>query len=86
MQQNQTAFEQHRARGETRFNEPAFDAGRALYDCVLLGRPFRSVAKSFQVRVWRDLVRVWRALAAEERERLEALLPGDAQLDDGRAA
>lgn len=86
MQQNQTAFDRHRARGETRFNEPAFDAGRALYDGVLLGRPFRSVAKSFQVRVWRDLVRVWRALAAEERERVEALLPGDAPLDDGRGA
>lgn len=53
---------------------------------MLLGRPFRSVAKSFQMRVWRDLVRAWRALAAEEQERVQVLLPGDARLDDESAA
>jgi glutathione S-transferase len=80
MQQNQTAFELQRARGETRFNEAAFDAGRALYDGVLLGRPFRSVAKSFQVRVWRDLVRAWHALPPDAQARVAALLPDAARL------
>jgi hypothetical protein len=74
MQQNQSAFERHRAAGETRFNEAAFEAGRALYDGALLGRPFRSVAKTFQVRVWRDLRRAWDALAPGARDRLAAQL------------
>ena len=82
MQQNRTAFERHRARGEHRFGEAAFDAGRALYDGELLGRPFRSVAKGFQVRVWRDLVRAWRALPAEARARIAVLLPDGTRLDD----
>jgi glutathione S-transferase len=71
MQQNAAACERHSAAGETRWNEAAFDAGRALYDGVLCGAPFRSVAKSFQVRVWRDLVREWQALPAEARARLD---------------
>ena len=54
---------------------------RALYDGELLGRPFRSVAKTFQVRVWRDLRRDWDALAAADRARLEALLPPAHGLD-----
>jgi hypothetical protein len=70
MKQNHDAHERHRANGETRFNEPAFDAGRALYDGVLLGHPFRSVAKTFQVRVWRDLLRAWDALPDDARARL----------------
>ncbi len=75
MQQNHAAWERHRERGETRFNEAAFAAGRALYDGILLGRPFRSVAKTFQVRVWRDLLAEWNALPGRERSRLEAALP-----------
>jgi hypothetical protein len=78
MRQNENAYERHRAAGETRFNEAAFNAGRALYDGELCGRPFRSVAKTFQVRVWRDLCREWNALAGAERMRLEELLPSDA--------
>lgn len=81
MQQNHDAFARHRAAGETRWNEAAFDAGRALYDGTLLGRPFRSVAKTFQVRVWRDLRRAWDALAEAERARVTALLPAGARLD-----
>jgi glutathione S-transferase len=87
MQQNHHAWQRHQAAGETRFNEAAFDAGRALYDGTLLGRPFRSVVKTFQVRVWRDLRAEWDALAAGDRTRLEALLPEDHGLDrDGTTA
>ncbi len=86
MQQNRAAFDRHRARGETRCNEAAFDSGRALYDGELLGRPFRSVAKSFQVRVWRDLVHAWRALPTEAQARIAMHLPPDANLDDGGPA
>ncbi len=74
MQQNARAHEDARARGETLFNEPAFDRGRALYDGTLLGRPFRSVVKTFQVRVWRDLCAAWGALTPDARERLAPLV------------
>ena len=77
MAQNEAAFEAARAAGETRFNEWAFDQGRALYDGVLLGHPFRSVVKTFQVRAWRDLRAAWAALDAEARARVRHVLPGD---------
>lgn len=70
MRQNARAHADAVARGERVFNERAFDARRALYDGVLLGRPFRSVAKTFQVRVWREIEAAWAALGADERERL----------------
>lgn len=75
MRQNENAYERHRAAGEKRFNEVAFNAGRALYDGELCGQPFRSVAKSFQVRVWRDLRREWKALKDSDRARLEEPFP-----------
>lgn len=84
MQQNRDAWLRHRARGETRFNEAAFDAGRALYDGELRGRPFRSVAKTFQVRVWRSLCEEWKRLDAADRAGFAAHLP--AGLDFERAA
>ncbi len=70
MQQNARAYASARAAGETLFNERAFDRGRALYDGTLLGRPFRSVVKTFQVRVWRDLVQAWRDLPPATRATL----------------
>jgi len=76
MRQNEMAYEQASKRGETLFNEPAFDRGRALYDGELLGHPFRSVVKTFQVRVWRDLRAAWRDLPESERRGLERLIEG----------
>lgn len=85
MQQNHAAWVAHAERGETRFNEAAFDAGRALYDGALQGRPFRSVVKTFQVRVWRDLLRAWEELPPPARARVEALLPDGIRLPAGGA-
>jgi hypothetical protein len=62
MEQNEAAYSDCIARGETVFNETAFDAGRALYDGELMGHPFRAVVKTFQVRVWRELVSAWENL------------------------
>jgi len=62
MQQNERAYEAARAGGERLFNERAFAKRRALYDGTLLGKPFRSVVKTFQVRVWRELREAWRQL------------------------
>jgi glutathione S-transferase len=77
MQQNARAYDDAIARGERLFNERAFDRGRALYDGTLLGRPFRSVVKTFQVRVWRDLAAAWRALPPSARDRLAPFVGGD---------
>lgn len=67
MRQNTSAYERHFATGERLFNEAAFDRGRSLYDGELCGQPFRAVAKTFQVRVWRDLRLEWDKLAPDQR-------------------
>lgn len=78
MRQNEKAYEHAVADGETVFNEAAFDRHHALYDGHLLGYPFRAVAKTFQVRVWRELKESWQALEAQDRESLEQELLPDA--------
>jgi glutathione S-transferase len=80
MQQNQAAYEDAVARGQRIFNEAAFDRGEALYDGNLMGLPFRSVIKSFQVVTWRELCEQWWALDDHVREKLAAQFPllGDA--------
>jgi hypothetical protein len=75
MQQNQAAYDAAIKQGQTLFNEAAFDRGEALYEGTLLGQPFRAVAKSFQVPVWRDLCRSWSELETSQREQLQALCP-----------
>jgi glutathione S-transferase len=82
MIQNESAYTAARAAGETLFNEAAFDRGRALYDGMLLGCPFRSVAKTFQVRVWRELRAAWDALAADARTPLLRVLPPTGPFSD----
>ena len=75
MRANAEAVARLRAAGETLFNEPAFDAGRSLYDGRILGHPFRSVAKTFQARAWRDLVGAWQALDEAGRAEVVGLFP-----------
>ncbi|MGB8332260.1 MAG: hypothetical protein WCE62_19205 [Polyangiales bacterium] len=71
MEQNQRAYERFEARGQTRFNEGAFDRGEALYDGELAGLHFRSVVKTFQVKAWRSLKARYRNLQPADR----AMLP-----------
>ncbi len=74
MRQNAAAFRPD----APRTNEAAFDAGEQLYDGQLMGHPFRAVCKTFQVRVWRDLCRLWGQLDDGSRRRLAALrIDGD---------
>jgi glutathione S-transferase len=68
MQQNELAYATALRRGERIFNEAAFERGRAFFDGELCGRPFRTVVKTFQVRVWRALKSEWAELAVEERK------------------
>ena len=78
MQQNAHAYEAAQRRGETLFNEAAFNRDRSLYDGTLLDQPFRSVVKTFQVRVWRELVDVWTNLSGEARAAVSQLCGVDA--------
>jgi glutathione S-transferase len=72
MRQNEAAYERHVAVGETLFNESAFDRHRALYKGTIGGQSFRSVAKTFQVKVWRRLLDHWWNLTDEERDAFPA--------------
>jgi hypothetical protein len=65
MQQNASAYNAMTGLGQKRFNEAAFDRDEALYNGELLNRPFRAVAKSFQVAVWQDLCADWQKLPAD---------------------
>jgi glutathione S-transferase len=76
MHQNEAAHDAARVAGETLFNERAFDRGRTLYDGMLRGHRFRAVVKTFQVRVWRDLVQAWRNLDAADRRHVDELAGG----------
>jgi len=80
MQQNCGAYSSHRELGETIFNEPAFDKGRALYDGTLNGMRFRSVAKTFQVDVWNNLHQHWRNLSEKDKKQVSELLPDHTNL------
>ena len=62
MRQNEKAYEAFHEQGQSRFNQAAWDRGEALYEGEVLGLPFRSVAKTFQVVCWRELLEQWRSL------------------------
>ena len=73
MAANARAHDEAVHQGQRLFNEAAFDRGLALYDGVLLGHPFRSVVKTFQVRVWREVLAAWAALPEAARRSVAAL-------------
>ena len=70
MQQNEAAYNESVANGQTLFNEAAFDRHQALYDGQLMGHAYRAVVKTFQVAVWRELRADWDNVPAEEKYRL----------------
>jgi hypothetical protein len=76
LKQNETAYISQCAGGEILFNEAAWRQERALYNGVLLGHPYRTVVKTFQVQVWRDLREQWRQLPQEIRQALGRTVPG----------
>jgi hypothetical protein len=45
-----------------------------LYDGELMGHPFRSVAKSFQLEAWRELCAAWKELPGQARVELNGWL------------
>jgi glutathione S-transferase len=75
MRQNEVAYEAAVAQGQRLFNEAAFDRDEALYDGSLMGLPFRSVTKSFQVSSWRELCEQWQALGDSARKQINSEFP-----------
>ncbi|QFU76645.1 glutathione S-transferase domain-containing protein [Halioglobus maricola] len=75
MRQNEAAYEKASSNGQQLFNEAAFDRNEALYDGSLLGLPFRSVIKSFQVSSWRELCEQWLALKNSARQEINTAFP-----------
>jgi hypothetical protein len=69
MQQNESAFESCLKKGETVFNEKAFNQGRDLNRGSIDGQPFKTVVKTFQVASWRRLKRQWSDLSDQDRSR-----------------
>ena len=74
MVQNEKAYQLALEQGESSFNEAAFNTGKSLYDGQLLGYPFRSVVKTFQVRVWREIKAHWQSLPPTSQQELRALI------------
>ncbi len=74
MQHNASAYQQAVTNGNTLFNERAFDRRINIYSGTLLGKPFNSVVKSFQVQVWRDLCASYQQLSSADKAALEALI------------
>ncbi len=62
MRANADAYARYRQAGQARWNEAAFNRGEALFDLQWRGASARTVVKTFQVRVWRDLCAKARAL------------------------
>jgi len=86
MTQNEAAWRAATGRGESLFNEAAFDRGRAVYDGEPLGHPFRSAVKTFQMRVWQEIREAWQPLAEDERVTIEDCLPGTTPLNANERA
>ncbi len=74
MHQNRQAYTQAMAKGESCFNEAGFNQGHGLYDGQLHGHAFRSVVKTFQVRVWNELCDHWQDLDENVKAQLREYL------------
>ena len=85
MQQNEQAYKDYEAKGQTEFNETAFDRNQALYDGVLMDFPFRAVVKTFQVASWREIQREWHGLERREQHSLLSRFPGLSSMQPGSA-
>ncbi len=71
MRQNAAA---HAGRTDEKLrNERAFDAGRSLFDGELIGHPYRTVVKDFQVKTYREVCALHESLPARAASRVATL-------------
>jgi glutathione S-transferase len=75
MNQNLDAYNQLKKQGNHLFNEKAFDNNKAIYAGEIDGTPFKSVAKSFQAKTWRQLKNRWNNLSDQEKQLVSDFLP-----------
>ena len=76
LQANHAAFERHGRPVAREANERAYWRGDKLFEGTMLGMPYRTVVKTFQVAVLHDLQLRFRGLDEPVRRRLQALHPG----------
>lgn len=76
MKQNEAAYMQYNAQGQTLFNEAAWREEQALFEGELMGYPFKTVTKTFTLQVWRDIKDSWQALTVKQRLSLSARVKG----------
>ncbi|MBU3913938.1 glutathione S-transferase C-terminal domain-containing protein [bacterium] len=81
MKQNYKAYREYKEKGEILFNEKAFWEGASQFDGILDGHPFRSVVKTFQVKIWLGIRNQWTGLSDSDQQSLEKLLPNNHGLD-----
>jgi glutathione S-transferase len=74
MQANAAAYERERAKGRKLWNEVAFDREEASYKLQWWGASARTVVKTFQVRVWRDLCARAQSLTAAQADQVRGVL------------
>lgn len=77
MNQNEQAYQKEICKDTRIFNEPAFDKMQSLYTGTVCGYPYKSVIKTFQVEIWRELRTQWfQDLNDDDRKRLQHCFPG----------
>jgi hypothetical protein len=76
LQANSEAYERHGRPVARDANEPAYWRGDKLFDGTLLGFPYRTVVKTFQVAVLQDLQRRFQDLGESTRMALIERHPG----------
>ena len=77
MKQNEKAYESFVKQGITEFNEAAFNKNSAIYSGAIDGIPFKSVAKTFQVKSWRIIKEKWNSLSESNQQKVLGFAPLD---------
>ena len=73
MGQNREAYQRYKDEPVSHMNESGFNKRKCLYEGALMGYPFKTVVKTFQVRVLDDLQEEWRALSSDDKSKLAHL-------------
>ena len=75
MEQNANAVIDYENAGQAIFNEKAFNQNQALFEGSIDGHSFKSVAKTFQRKVWADLLNEFQQMNIDDQQWLSQHLP-----------
>jgi len=73
-QANSWAFEMYQKQGQNELNESALWKGQALFQSALRGVAYKMVTKTFQHKVWKNLLNDFERLDASDKRLVEELL------------